>query len=133
MSKPGSLKPCFPKNESRMKQLRLGQRISSVSGCASCACASVVYLGCLFLNVFRSWTARLMLWHCCYSKLSSPPDLHELYHPLVLIFSSSLCACLLLSPLLSWCWPFLWDLLSSVKRPSATSPWHITPRVYFKC
>lgn len=68
-----------------------------------------------------------------YSTLSSPPDLHELYHPLVLIFSTSLSVCLLLSPLLSWCWPLLWDLLSSVKRPFATSPWHITPHVYLKC
>lgn len=133
MSKPGSLKPCFPMNESRMKQLRLGQCISFVSGCASCAYASVVYLGWPFLNVFRSWTACLMLWHCCYSTLSSPPDLHELYHPLILIFSSSLSVRLLLSPLLSWCWPFLWDLLSSVKRPSATSSWHIILHVYFKC
>lgn len=133
MPKPGSLKPCFPMNESRMKQLRLGQCISSVLGWASCACASVVYLGCPFLNVFWSWTACLMLWHCSYSTPSSPPYLQDLHHRLVLIPSSSLSACLLLSPLLSWCWPSLWDLLSSVQRSSATSPWHITPRVYFKC
>lgn len=93
---------CCHHSESRMKQLRWGQGISSAPGLAPGASASVLCLG----HSLAAFGLRLLAWlsdHYACCTLSNPPDVHEPCRSLFIPLPAwSLSAHLLFPPLLSY-------------------------------